>query len=292
MTGNRHKILAFLPVFLAVLALPALAGGSLAVGSPAKGQVIELGSLLDKLKDQLSRPTDPEELKIKSAFLDRLNGVKLYVNAGIRGWMRPSAPPPAPPSVQDLMKASQKTVDKTKTVPPPDLAAAYNFAKTLESQDRVLFANLGPNTLGTYEYLKEKLGTVKLCADLSLMTMKVGTDFAFATVIHEAAHALDHMKGILSDSEVIAGEVSAFSKQYQWLKFVDPYGEKLSYLRANLAKELRRKKSELTAQALSYADNLAELFATDGKWEKLKAFALRLGYRDGAERRPDAPPSA
>lgn len=260
------------------------------INSPdTEHKVGEIHFELDHLRDALADPSKTD-LAIYDMAHDlghrRIPSTTISVRGAIRGWDREPAAPPRPADVDALMSVAQRRLLDARDAPHADLTGAYEMARTLHSGGLVDFDKeraLAAAQMGVYRFIphKSELGTVRLNNFLSLIAVKVGYAFAFATLIHESAHALDHIRGALSDEGVVAGEVFAFRVQYLWLRTMDPYGERLAYLRTNLMKEMQDDPNALTEMALNYANHLDDVVGTGGDKEKIKALVQKLGYDDG-----------
>ena len=258
---------------------------------------IELHRGIEALRETLADPAASDE-KIHARAQELFAGVpsaKIVVTAGLRGWDREPAPKPLPATVKSLMEAARQRLENA--IPTPELVDTYRQAQAMDSSGLIDLdreRRLQNNEMGLYDYRPDSAdpGDIRLNNLLPLIAMKVGEAFASATLIHEAAHALDHMRGRLSSEEVVDGEIPAFYSQYLYLKAIDPFGERLAYLVTGLQQELRESYSEATAAALNYAETLDVLAGTGGEREKLRQFILGIGYREGAARRQNAPPSA
>ncbi len=171
--------------------------------------------------------------------------------------------------------------------PPPEVTDSAQVAQALKDQGRVNFEKKGAmaeNQMGVFRYDVARLdgGIVELNRRMALLATRIGEAFAYATLVHEATHARDREKGLLTPEHEIDGEVHAFYAQYLWLTTMDPTGMRLVVLRSTL--DLWRQShpdDAVTAQAIRYLDNLSALYMTEGKEDKLKKFVESLGYEDG-----------
>jgi hypothetical protein len=194
-------------------------------------------------------------------------------------------------TVDGMIETAQQRWDhyrmRTAEVPAAELDGAIVFAKDLRRQKRADFDPSGrmpENQMGVFRYAKDQLqgGMVQLNARLAMITTRLGEAFAYATLVHEAAHAKAREEGRLSPERVIDGEVEAYRVQCRWLKVVDPSEERLFVLHSALTMRLQsRPEDRISAQALSYVVHLIELYDTDGDEAKLREYIKKLGYEEG-----------
>ena len=248
----------------------------------------EVSQLQDAVADHAA--TDGTVYQMAQDFFGRVPDTKIVVNVNLRGWDREPTPAAAPADIQRLISgADQRLAFYDKEIPSP-MSEAMKYARGMQQSGRADFdrkRELSDNEMGVYNYWlnKAELGSIKLNDALSLLATKIGDAIAFATLIHEAAHARDQQAGKLNDKDVIAGEVSAFLTQYQWLKVADPYDERICYLRTAFMAAQQEHPSRLGAIGLSYLNHLAELQATKGDPQAIKEMVEKLGYKDGQTRR-------
>lgn len=162
-----------------------------------------------------------------------------------------------------------------------DLRGAQRLQRQMDGQGRLGFEQgLGDTEMGVFRFTRGKgaEGTIGLNTALAQMGRLIGHAFAAATLFHEAGHAAD---AAIESSGVIDGEIPAFQLEYEWLRFVDPTGEKLALLRVALAEQHAAYPSRVTRMALDYARTLDVLRGTGGKPEKIKALVDQLGYVEG-----------
>jgi len=272
-----------------LLAAPSLRAGTVVVDS---GRTDEIHQEVSHLKDAVAdyATTDGKVYQMAADLFGRMPGTKIVVNLNLRGWDREPTPPAAPADVKRLMStADQRLAFYDKDVPAP-MVQAMDYARKMQQGGRADFdreRKLSDDEMGVYNYFvnRAELGSIKLNEFLSFLTTQIGDAIAFATLIHEAAHARDHLAGKLNEKDVLDGEVLAFQDQYQWLKVADPYDERICYLRAAFMNAQRDHPSRLGAIALSYLNHLAELQATKGDPKAIREMAVKLGYRDGEEHR-------
>lgn len=250
----------------------------------------EVSQLKDAVADHAA--TDGTIYRLAQDFFGRIPSSKIVVHVNLRGWDREPTPPAAPADVKRLVaSAEQRLAFYDKEIPKP-MAEAMSYARGMQQNGRADFdrkGELADHEMGVYNYWlnKAELGTIKLNELLSFLATKVGDAIAFATLIHESAHARDQQAGKLNGTDVVAGEVSAFTTQYQWLKVADPYDERICYLRAAFMAAQRERPSRLGAMGLSYLDHLAELQATQGDPKAIQSMVEKLGYKDGGDHRHD-----
>jgi hypothetical protein len=268
-----------------LLATPALQAATMVVDN---GHTDEIHQEVTQIKDAVAdyATTDGKVYQLAADLFGRLPSTKIVVHLNLRGWDREPTPPEAPADIKRLVTtADQRLAFYDKDIPAP-MAQAMDYARKMQQGGRADFdreRKLSDNEMGVYNYLvnKAELGVIKLNDILSFLSTKIGDAIAFATFIHEAAHARDQQAGKLNEKDVIAGEVLAFQTQYQWLKVADPYDERICYLRAAFMNAQRERPSKLGAIGLSYLDHLAELQATKGDPDAIKDMVVKLGYRDG-----------
>jgi hypothetical protein len=273
-----------------LLAASPLAAATLSIDA---GHTEEMNQEVSQLKDAVAdhAATDGAVYQMAQALFGRVPGSKIVVNANLRGWDREPAPEKAAQhNINDLAAgAAKRLASYDKEIPQPT-AEAMKYARGMQQIGRADFdreRKLDDNEMGVYNYWlnKAELGTIKLNEALSFLATQIGDAIAFATVIHEGAHARDQQAGRLNDKDVIAGEVPAFKAEYDWLQVADPYGERICYLRAAFMTAQREHPSRLGAIGLSYLNHLAELQATQGDLKAIKEMVEKLGYKDGETHR-------
>ena len=205
----------------------------------------------------------------------------------IRNWdiVHSSELPETPATVERLQESAEKKASRMK-VPPPTRRAMIR-ASLMNRAGLMGFADLPKHVLGLYQYWKKnlRLGFIKLHKDLPFFALLVGDDLAYDPVIHENTHAENHQEGDLGE-ESIKDEMKAFHNEQQWLKIVDPYGERVCFLRAKLMNLSQRYHFPIFNRTLTFLEHLAEIQATGGDEEKLRQVVLSRGYRnDDHERR-------
>jgi len=272
-----------------LLASSPLAAATLGIDTAHSDEIHqEVSQLHDAVADHAT--TDGAVYQMAQDFFGRVPGTKVVVNVNLRGWDREPTPEAAPADIKRLVGGADKRLAfYDKEIPQP-MAEAMKYARGMQQSGRADFdqkRELSDNEMGVYNYWlnKAELGTIKLNEALSWLATKVGDAIAFATLIHEAAHARDQQAGKLNDQDVIAGEVSAFQTQYQWLKIADPYDERICYLRTAFMAAQREHPSRLGAIGLSYLNHLAELQSTQGDPKAIKEMVEKLGYKDGETHR-------
>jgi len=209
---------------------------------------------------------------------------RFVANPDLRGWDKEPQPLKITRhNVNDLfVGANERLASYKKDVPSP-LIGAMKLASSMASGGSFNFQELTPDTMGDYKYMlnSAKLGVIELNEDLASLAGVIGDAIAFATGIHEGTHAYYHQAGQLSDKDVIAGEIPAFKAEYDWLKIVDPHGERICYLRASFIFAQREHPSRLGAIGLSYLNSLAELQDTKGDPRAIEQMVKARGYKDG-----------
>lgn len=172
--------------------------------------------------------------------------------------------------------------------PPPALTDSIIGAKALRAQGRADFDAAGrmpDNQMGVFRYDSTKLegGIVEVNRWMALIAARLGEAFAYATLVHEATHALAREQGRLSPERVVDGEVEAFRVQYLWLTVMDPLGERAIVLDSVLKLRLRaHPEDEVSRLALAYVDHLIEVRDTGGEDEALRKLVEKLGYEENA----------
>ncbi len=277
----------------ALLAGPAWAEKALPAGI---GTVSEsVSDLKDAVADR-ALPDTTVHAKAADLFAS-LPGAMIVVEPGLRGWDKERAIEPEPASVERLLQSAGKRLsDFHLDVPAPGLTEAFGFAESMSAGGKVAFdktAGMPDGQMGLYRYLVDtsELGAIKLNGLLAAVATRIGDALAFSTLIHEAGHARDHVRGRLSAKNVIDGEVLAFKTQYEWLKIADPRKERVCWLRAVLAERQRQRPDALTNVALGFLEHLAALQDTDGDAARIRAMVERLGYQDEHDRK-DGPVSS
>lgn len=265
--------------------------------APAAARIADLSAEISRLNDLIVSPASHERVNEEAFQFSNvgLPSSAIAVRARLRGWKAERAPEPSPATLTRLLSTAKSRLLEAPDIPPPYLAEAHAQALAMEDRGRMAFERLADDDrAGEYVYKHESraLGDIKLNELLAYVAAVVGDAFAYATAIHEAAHAVEHMRGALSPQAVIAGEVAAFRAEYLYLKRITRDGEELATTRIALERELRRKPHYLTALALRYVTALDALYGTGGEDDKLKEYAERAGYAEGQSRPPDAPPSA
>ena len=253
------------------------------------GQTQEVGVKADELRDAVATPMygDEDVAALAHDFFGKIPGTVIKVEKKFRGWDFEPAPEQTETSVASLVETADKRLTYyNKTVPAPELLEAQGYARTMNSARKMDFdrsGEMGASQMGVYEYFSTKmaLGVIKLNTFLKAVAAEAGDAFAYATVAHEAGHTRDHQRGKLSPKAVIDGEVAAFKTQYQWLSVIDPYGERLAFLRTKLMAEQEILPSAMRGRVLAYMNHLADVAETGGDEKKLRELVLKLGYGEG-----------
>lgn len=246
-------------------------------------EALEIGGEIDKLHRSAFNPgvSIPRLYETSHDLLDRLPETKIIVNARPRLWDRDPEPPVTPATVDRLIQSARKRLDEADSVPAPEVVDAYRHAQDMNNSGHMNYDALKPEQMGVYEYFldKSKAGTIKLNTLLAAVSTKMGDAWAFATPLHEAQHSLDEKTG------KAVKESKAFRTQYDWVTFIDPFGERLAFLITKLMSEVRETASELAKAVLAYATHLRQLRATKGDESKIKTMMATLDY-DGDEPHP------
>ena len=266
---------------------------------PLQASALKNVSGADKIEEEVSDLKDAVNNNTTSLsqiawmagfFSDRMPSTRITVHTDLRGWDFPKGDQASgPATMDDLYTAANKQItDLSASIPSP-LLVDYQQAREMKGKGKVTYnAAMKKEELGVYNYKSGALvlGSIWLNKTLALVASFPGFSkdvfaLAFAVVIHEANHAVNHLRGILSPTKVVDGEVLAFKAQYRWLKMVDPYGEKIAYLRTKLINQMSREPSPLTKESLTFFNHLAEIYATDGDESNIRAMVHKLGYEDG-----------
>lgn len=201
-------------------------------------------------------------------------------------------------TIDGMIDEAQKRWDRykftTSEVPDARLDAAIAYAKDLHAQHRVAFdPKLPENQMGEFRYSKDKAddGVINLNARLALLATRIGEAFAYATLVHEAAHAKARQEGRLKPEATIDNEVEAYRVQYQWLKIVDPRAERMIVLHSTLKLHLQlHPEDKVSRLSVSYLEHLLQLWDTNGEEAALKEMIKKLGYTNEGGVAPGATP--
>jgi hypothetical protein len=305
--------MAFLAAVLLLIASPVLADEPASAPAQSFVDPAMLSARADALRDAVS-DSSVSNFSIKESahgFFDRLPAETLVVP--VRGYrrMEQERVDGKLGSIEGMQEAADKRIAEWKRThrepPPPDLVTSVAEARALHEDKRLTFdseGRLGANQMGIFQYMKGSLsgGFVKLNQRMAVLGALVGEAFTYATVAHEAQHALDRAAGRLTPEQEIAGEISAFRVQYLWLKLMDPSGERMLTLHARLKARIPLEKDEDMRKALTeavvYLEHLSDVVSTNGKDDELKKLVEKLGYSDGKHEHSDdgraagLPPSA
>lgn len=237
-----------------------------------------------ELRDAVASPIVPNARIYDEArdLFEAMPRARINVEVNLRGWDKETDIKGERGDVARLMSSARKRLSDLNTpTPPPDLKGALAYADGMHSSGKIAEdPGLKDNQMGAYEWIKTALGDIKLNQALGFIAGQIGDALAFATVAHEAGHARDHQQGKLDGKNVIDGEIGAFRTQYQWLKLVDPHGERVAWLRAAAMQRQREAPSKLNEITIAYLLHLAKLHDTGGDTEKLRAFVHEMGYED------------
>jgi hypothetical protein len=237
-----------------------------------------------ELRDAVASPMVPDANIYDEArdLFETMPRTKINVAVNLRGWDKETDIKGGKADVSRLFTSARKKLSDLNTpTPPSGLKSALDYADGLRVSGKIAEdAGLKDNQMGAYEWIKTALGDIKLNTSLNFIAGQIGDVLAFATLAHEAGHARDHQEGKLDGKNVIDGEISAFRTQYQWLKLVDPHGERVAWLRAVMMQRQREAPSRLNETTLAYLLHLAKLHDTEGDTEKLRSFVHEMGYED------------
>lgn len=200
-------------------------------------------------------------------------------------------------TIDGMIDEAQKRWDAYKLsspVPDAPLDAAIAYAKELRGKKRVDFdSKLAENQMGEFRYSPDKLddGVIKLNARLALLATRIGEAFAYATLVHEAAHAKARVEGRLDPKKTMDNEVEAYGVQYRWLKVIDPRAERMIVMHSTIRLHLQvHPEDQVSRLSLSYLEHLLQLWDTNGEDAKLRDLIKKLGYKDDGGMDPGATP--
>ncbi len=278
------------------LAIPARAAdigsalGAAAARATTEDNIEETDKLQDAVAD--SDLSHGAVYEMAHALFGRIPSTLIKVDANIRGWDLEPAPESGEVDIASIVeKADERFYYYNNAIPPPELVTAHKYVHLLRDSQKVDFTStMDEHQMGEYAYMPKKieLGFVTMNMVLKEVAKIVGRAFILPTLYHEAGHARDHMQGASDPDEVINKEINSSLTEYYLLGLIDPYGERLVYLRAMLMNEVKNRPTALKRSALAYLIHLAELRETGGDRDKLRDFVKRRGYRDGHH---DAPSS-
>ena len=289
--------MALLALAVCLMAAPVLAGQPTPV--PAAREFVDpaiLRARAEALRDAVADKS-VSDVSIKGrahGFFDKLPEERLVLAVGRYRRMDREPVKGTLGSIAGMQEAADERIAEWKRThmepPPPDLEASIAQARALQDGKRLSYdseGRLAPNQMGIFKYMINSLdgGLVTLNERMRILGALVGEAFTYATVAHEAQHALDRAAGRLSPEQEIAGELSAFRIQYLWLKLMDPSGERMLTLHGSLQMRMRLETDpEIKAvlnEAVVYLEHLSDVVATNGKEDELKKLIEKLGYSDG-----------
>jgi hypothetical protein len=292
--------MAFSAALLLLIASPVLAD------EPAPAQAFVdpamLSARADALRDAVADASVSNFTIKESAhgFFDKLPAERLVVPVGAYRRMEQEKVDGKLGSIEGMQNAADLRVAEWKRThrepPPPELVASIAESLALQKDKRLSYdfeGRLSANQMGIFKYMRDSAtgGFVKLNERMAVLGALVGEAFTYATVAHEAQHALDRAAGRLTPEKEIAGEISAFRVQYLWLKLMDPSGERMLTLHARLKAMIPREKDDDMKKALSeavvYLEHLSDVVSTNGKEDELKKLVEKLGYSDGKHEHSD-----
>lgn len=256
---------------------------SLALAQTApKNEAFE--SEVTELRDAVASPMVPDAKVYDEArdLFETMPRTNINVEVNLRGWDKETDIRGQKADVSRLFTSARKKLSDLNTpMPPSELRGALGYADSMHSLGKIEEGvSMKENQMGAYAWIKTALGDIQLNKALAFIAGQIGDALAFATIAHEAGHARDHQQGKLDGKNVIEGEVSAFRTQYQWLKLVDPHGERVAWLRAVMMHRQKESPSALNETTLAYLVHLAKLHDTQGEEAKLRAFVHEMGYED------------
>lgn len=270
-----------------ILALLAPVPASAAPRAPENG----VDSFREKVADATRTAADPAATP--GAIWEKgqnlyLNNVNVAVEPNLRGWDfgREALGDGKEKSVDELITGGERALsDLGRGVPSPELRDAVAGTRDSHRAGLVQFSDaLGPQQMGRFLFTdgRRETGLTQINQRMAYMAGVIGLPFAFMTPLHEWVHEKWHREGRLSARRVIEGELPAFMAQFEWLKFIDPHGERLAYARTWLRNQISKGRGgAIAADGLRYLDHAAEVRATEGDREKMLDLIERLGYRDG-----------
>jgi hypothetical protein len=283
-------------VFL-LLAAPAFADQP--APAPAEKEYVDPATLkarADALRDAVA-DMSVSNVSIKTrahGFFDKLPDQQLVVPVGNYRRMDREPVTGKVGSIPGMTDEAAKRIEQWKRThkepPPPDLEAAVAQARALQEAKNLSYddeGKLDANQMGIFKYARDRYdsGLIKLNERMKILGILVGDAFTYATVAHEAQHSRDRAAGRLTPEEEVAGEVSAFRTQYLWLKLMDPSGERMLTLHAQLkiwrGRETDDKIKNCLNEAVVYLEHLSDVVATNGKEDELRKLVQKLGYSDG-----------
>jgi hypothetical protein len=187
-------------------------------------------------------------------------------------------------SVGGISDRVYNTLMASEVPPPTEVIDSYLYGEELEKAGLSAYDAknaLGKGVLGLYKYTKDSAIGVFFNRSMKTVQSWVGNEFAAATKMHEDGHARDHMRGQLNPVQVKKGETQAYRTEYEWLKIMDPTGEKLSWARATIGKFAQgsRKAPEFVGK---YLEHLA-MIRRFGDSDDFAGLVVALGYRDRSD---------
>lgn len=288
----------FLLLGMALLAARGAAADAPRPATPEDAFRAEVADLAHSAADPFA--SDASVWTKAQSFFSNVPGTIIRVEPALRGWDfgREALGDGREVAVKELVETGQERLkDLDIRVPAPDsLRDAVAGATALHDARRLRLdpdGKMAAGQMGLYRYVQGQVesGLIEINQRVAEMAAVIGKNFAYATLAHESDHRLAHVQGRLSPEKVIAGEISAFTTQYDWLVQVDPYGERLPYARAALMNLIRRGRGgALAVDSLAYLDHLGEVRATGRDPRKIEELIKRLGYEDGHEHAGLQPP--
>jgi hypothetical protein len=224
-----------------------------------------------------------------------LNNVNIRVEPNLRGWDFGGRElgDGQRVEVKELVEyGRQKTTDLGIEVPEP-LRDSVNDLTALDAAGRVRegsASDMGPSQMGRIRYNEQDCssGDVDLHELMPGVIGVIGKAFGYSTFAHEGRHLREHRRCGLSDEHVKLNETLAFQSQYDWLRLVDPHGERLAYARAWVGNLIRRHgHGSIIDGSQAYLNHLAELRvagdadAASGSDRNIRELVDRLGYEEG-----------
>jgi len=287
--------------------MPLVAALVLAFALPARAQnddgavVVPISAVaadVGQLHDAVASPNNNETFvhADAAAFFDRLQGR----TPGFRPTPHYMDREPVDGhvgTVDGMLDTAQKRWDYFKQCNVPDerLDEAIKYAKAMHGAKLIQFdPKLPENQMGEFRYTKDKRddpGAIKLNARLALLATRIGEAFAYATVVHEAAHAKAWKDGRLKPETTIDNEVEAYRAQYEWLKVIDPSRDRLVVLHSTLKLRLElHPEDKVSLLSLDYVSHLLQVYDTKGEEAALKELIKKLGYSNEDGVSPGATP--
>jgi hypothetical protein len=206
----------------------------------------------------------------------------------LHGWEKPD--PATNMDVQGMMTRTQEHMLRSwsehKVPPKPEILEAYQYGGGLHAAGLMTYDTKGKltkNQLGAYLYTATSAVGILFNDAFRVLQAWLGDELASATLIHEGAHARDHAQGKLNPVEVQKGEVQAFRTEFEWLKTLDPRGEKLAWARTTYCGiGVPNARAKAPGLVCEYLQHLAKI-QYHGERNDFDGLVEQLGYADRKE---------